>query len=192
MRKLVLACILCGAASGVLAEGSGVPDTEGPNLTLEIGGSVSGKVVIDLLPDVAPKHVERIVQLARDGAYDGVVFHRVIEGFMAQTGDVQFGKHGADNAMAGVGGSSYPDLPLEPSNRSFQRGMVGAARSADPDSANSQFFIMFDAAPHLDGDYTVFGHVIDGLEIVDQIKKGAANKNGLVDDPDYIVHATVD
>jgi peptidylprolyl isomerase len=121
-----------------------------------------------------------------------VVFHRVIDGFMAQTGDVQFGKRGGETRMAGMGGSSRPDLPAEFSNRSFVRGMVGMARSSDPNSANSQFFIMFDAAPHLDGQYTIVGHVIEGMEIVDQLKKGNPAANGLVEDPDYIVHATVE
>ncbi|MBW0157257.1 peptidylprolyl isomerase [Sedimentimonas flavescens] len=192
MRKILLATALAFAATGAWAEGSGVPDTDGPNLTLEIGGSVSGNVVIDLLPDVAPKHVEQIVALAKEGAYDDVIFHRVIEGFMAQTGDVQFGKRGGDTRMAGVGGSERPDLPAEFSNRSFTRGMVGMARSADPNSANSQFFIMFQASPHLDGQYTIVGHVVEGLEIVDQIQKGDMRQNGLVDQPDYIVHATVE
>jgi peptidylprolyl isomerase len=192
MRKLVLAALVSLGASGAFAEGSGVPDTDGPNLTLEVGGSVTGKVVIDLLPDVAPKHVEQIVALAGEGAYDDVVFHRVIDGFMAQTGDVQFGKRGGETRMAGMGGSSRPDLPAEFSNRSFVRGMVGMARSSDPNSANSQFFIMFDAAPHLDGQYTIVGHVIEGMEIVDQLKKGNPAANGLVEDPDYIVHATVE
>ncbi|MCT2538529.1 peptidylprolyl isomerase [Sedimentimonas flavescens] len=192
MRKILLATALAFAATGAWAEGSGVPDTDGPNLTLEIGGSVSGNVVIDLLPDVAPKHVEQIVALAKEGAYDDVIFHRVIEGFMAQTGDVQFGKRGGDTRMAGVGGSERPDLPAEFSNRSFTRGIVGMARSADPNSANSQFFIMFQASPHLDGQYTIVGHVVEGLEIVDQIQKGDMRQNGLVDQPDYIVHATVE
>jgi len=192
MRKILLATALAFAATGAWAEGSGVPDTEGPNLTLEIGGAVSGNVVIDLLPDVAPKHVEQIVALAKEGAYDDVIFHRVIDGFMAQTGDVQFGKRGGDTRMAGVGGSDRPDLPAEFSNRSFARGMVGMARSADPNSANSQFFIMFEPAPHLDGQYTIVGHVLEGMEIVDQIKKGDMRQNGLVDEPDYIVHATVE
>ena len=193
MRKLLASVLFASLATGAFAEGSGVPDTAGPNLVLEIGGQVSGKVVIDLLPDVAPKHVERMIQLAKDGAYDGVVFHRVIEGFMAQTGDVRFGKRGGDTTMAGVGGSDYPDLPLEASNRSFQRGMVGMARAADPNSANSQFFIMTDPATSLDGQYTLFGHVVEGLEVVDQIKKGSPYANGVVsEDPDYIVSATVE
>nr|WP_255356563.1 peptidylprolyl isomerase [Thioclava sp. SK-1] len=180
------------AAAGAWAQGAGTADTDGPNLTLEVAGSTSGEIVIDLLPDVAPQHVERIVKLAKEGAYDDVVFHRVIDGFMAQTGDVQFGKKdGAQTAMAGMGGSEYPDLPAEFSNRSFTRGIVGMARSQNPNSANSQFFIMFADAPHLDGQYTVVGHVVAGMDVVDALKKGDSRKNGLVTDPDYIASATV-
>ena len=193
MRKLALAAALALAATGAFAQdGTTVPDGPGPNLVLEIGGQDHGKVVIDLLPDVAPKHVARIVQLANEHAYDDVVFHRVIEGFMAQTGDVQFGKRGGDTSMAGMGGSKYPDLPAEFSTRSFTRGMVGMARSSDPNSANSQFFIMFDAAPHLDGGYTIVGHVVEGMDVVDKIKAGDPGRNGLVEDPDYIVSATIE
>ncbi|AOZ69282.1 peptidylprolyl isomerase [Rhodobacter xanthinilyticus] len=181
-----------GSAAAFAQDGTTVPDGPGPNLVLQIGGSETGKVVIDLLPDVAPKHVAQITALAKEGAYDNVVFHRVIDGFMAQTGDVQFGKRGGDLQMAGMGGSKLPDLPAEFSNRSFTRGMVGMARSADPNSANSQFFIMFDAAPHLDGQYTIVGHVVEGMDLVDKIKKGDARMNGLVEDPDYIVSATVE
>ncbi|RBP95581.1 peptidylprolyl isomerase [Rhodobacter sp. 140A] len=192
-RKLFLAGAFClGATAALAQDGTTVPDGPGPNLVLEIGGSVSGKVVIDLLPDVAPKHVERIVKLANEHAYDDVVFHRVIDGFMAQTGDVQFGKRGADTSMAGMGGSKYPDLPAEFSNRSFSRGMVGMARSANPDSANSQFFVMFAPAPHLDGQYTIVGHVVSGMEVIDRLKKGNPAQNGLVEDPDYIVSATIE
>lgn len=192
-RKLFLAGAFClGATMAQAQDGTSVPDGPGPNLVLEIGGSVSGKVVIDLLPDVAPKHVERIVKLANEHAYDDVVFHRVIDGFMAQTGDVQFGKRGADTSMAGMGGSKYPDLPAEFSNRSFTRGMVGMARSANPDSANSQFFVMFAPAPHLDGQYTIVGHVVSGMEVIDRLKKGNPAQNGLVEDPDYIVSATIE
>lgn len=192
-RKLFLAGAFClGATMALAQDGTSVPDGPGPNLVLEIGGSVSGKVVIDLLPDVAPKHVERIVKLANEHAYDDVVFHRVIDGFMAQTGDVQFGKRGADTSMAGMGGSKYPDLPAEFSNRSFTRGMVGMARSANPDSANSQFFVMFAPAPHLDGQYTIVGHVVSGMDVIDRLKKGNPAQNGLVEDPDYIVSATIE
>lgn len=184
-----LGLLLAGAAH---ADGSGAPDGPGPNLVLEIAGAASGQVVIDLLPDVAPRHAEQIATLTRQGAYDNVVFHRVIDGFMAQTGDVQFGKAGGDNTMAGMGDSELPDLPAEFSNRSFARGMVGMARGPSPDSANSQFFIMLDAAPHLDGQYTIVGHVVTGMEVVDAIKKGDARQNGLVEDPDYIARASIE
>ena len=166
-------------------------DGPGPNLVIEVAGATTGTVTIDLASDVAPNHVAQIVALAKQGAYDGVVFHRVIEGFMAQTGDVQFGKHGSDTSMAGTGGSELPDVKAEFSSVPFDRGVVGMARSADPDSANSQFFIMFAAAPHLDGQYTVVGHVISGMEVVDAIKKGDQAANGAVTDPDYMAKVTV-
>ena len=129
-------------------------DGSGPNLVISVDGQTKGTITIDLLPDVAPKHVAQIVALAKEGAYDDVVFHRVIDGFMAQTGDVQYGKAGG-SAQAGMGGSQLPDLPAEFSSLSFDRGVIGMARSQSPDSANSQFFIMFAPAPHLDGQYTV-------------------------------------
>ena len=125
-----------------------------------------------MLPDVAPKHVAQMVALAKSGAYDGVVFHRVIDGFMAQTGDVQYGKTGGDTSMAGMGGSDMPNLPAEFSDIGFERGIVGMARSQDPDSANSQFFIMFGPAEHLNGQYTVVGRVVAGMDVVDAIAKG--------------------
>ena len=129
--------------------------------------------------------------LAQEGAYDGVVFHRVIDGFMAQTGDVEFGKTGGDLSGAGMGGSAKPDLAAEFSSMTFDRGVVGMARSMDPNSANSQFFIMFAPAPHLDGQYTVVGRVISGMEVVDAIKKGDQAANGAVDAPDYMAKVTV-
>lgn len=165
-------------------------DGPGPNLSIEISGKANGKVVIDMLPDLAPKHVAQIVKLAEAGSYDGVVFHRVIDGFMAQTGDVQFGKSGADISRAGMGGSEMPNIPAEFSNESFERGIVGMARSQDPDSANSQFFIMFAPGPFLDGQYTVVGRVIEGMDVVDQIKRGAGG-NGEVSDPDQMSKVTV-
>ncbi|AQS48436.1 MULTISPECIES: peptidylprolyl isomerase [Thioclava] len=199
MRNILRRTVLAAAASLVVSapaafaqDSSGVPDTGGPKLVLQIGGQTEGKVVIDLLTDKAPKAAERLMKLAKEGKYDDVVFHRVIDGFMAQTGDVQFGKKGGDTSMAGMGGSDLPDLPAEFSNISFQRGIVGMARSADPNSANSQFFIMFAPAPHLDGQYTVVGHVVSGMDVVDKIKKGDAARNGVVEDPDYIVKATVE
>ena len=167
-------------------------DGPGPNLVIEVGGSTTGTVVIDLLDEVAPKHVEQITALAEEGAYDGVVFHRVIDGFMAQTGDVQFGRIGDDTQMAGMGGSSRPDLPAEFSDISFDRGIVGMARSQNPNSANSQFFIMFEPGPFLDGQYTVVGRVIDGMEVVDSIKKGNRARNGAVTEPDFMQSVRVE
>jgi len=164
-------------------------DGPGPNLVIEVDGSTTGSIVIDLASDVAPKHVAQIAALAKQGAYDDVVFHRVIDGFMAQTGDVEFGKAGG-SAEAGMGGSDLPDLAAEFSSVSFERGVVGMARSMDPNSANSQFFIMFAPAPHLDGQYTVVGRVIAGMEVVDAIKKGAGG-NGEVDTPDRMAKVTV-
>lgn len=166
-------------------------DTPSPNLVIEVGGSHSGTIVIDLLPHVAPKHVARIIELAESGAYDGVVFHRVIDGFMAQTGDVQYGVRGTDNRNAGMGASAKPDLEAEFSNIPFKLGTVGAARSSNPNSANSQFFIVLAPAKHLNGQYTVFGQVTEGLETLYNIKLGNSAANGAVDDPDYMVKVTV-
>ena len=149
----------------------------------------NGEVKIELFPDVAPKHVERIKKLADDEKYDNVVFHRVIEGFMAQTGDVKFGNSTSkdfDLRRAGMGGSDLPDLKAEFSNLPHQKGTLSMARSSDPNSANSQFFICFETAPHLDGNYTVFGKVIEGTEFVEKIKKGDG-PNGSVAEPDKII-----
>ncbi|RWR29541.1 peptidylprolyl isomerase [Sinirhodobacter populi] len=194
LRRDLLCAGLMGVALSVSAVGASAQtaDGPGPNLVLEVAGAHPGRIVIDLFPDVAPEHVKRIEQLVTDHAYDGVVFHRVIDGFMAQTGDVQFGKREGDTSMAGMGGSSYPDLKAEFSDKSFERGTVGMARSSNPNSANSQFFIMFAPAPHLNGQYTVFGQVIEGMDIVDAIKKGDAARNGLVTEPDYIASATIE
>ena len=150
----------------------------------------NGDVTIELFDDVAPKHVERIKQLADEGMYDNVVFHRVIDGFMAQTGDVRFGNSSSSDfnlGRAGTGGSSLPDLKSEFNNIPHERGTLSMARSQDPNSANSQFFICFKAAPFLDRQYTVFGKVIDGMEFVDKIKRGDENNNGSVDNPDKII-----
>ena len=138
-----------------------------------------GRVVIELLPDVAPKHVERMKELARQGAYDNVVFHRVIDGFMAQTGDVANGNAEKEFSIrrAGTGGSDLPDLPAEFSKLPFERGTLGAARSSSPNSANSQFFICFKDAHFLNGQYTVYGRVIEGMEHVDAIAKGEPPAN---------------
>ncbi len=149
-----------------------------------------GDVKIQLFPDVAPNHVERIKKLANDGAYNNVVFHRVIDGFMAQTGDVKFGNslsESFDLRRAGMGGSDLPDLKQEFNNLPHDRGTLSMARSQDPNSANSQFFICFEPAPFLDRQYTVFGKVIEGMEFVDKIKRGDSNNNGSVDDPDKII-----
>jgi len=149
-----------------------------------------GDVKIELFADVAPKHVERIKKLADEGQYDNVVFHRVIDGFMAQTGDVKFGNSSSkdfDLRRAGMGGSSLPDLKAEFNDLPHDRGTLSMARSQDPNSANSQFFICFKPAPFLDRQYTVFGKVIEGMEFVDKIKKGDENNNGSVEDPDKII-----
>jgi len=148
-----------------------------------------GDVKIELFSDIAPKHVERIKKLANDGLYDNVVFHRVIDGFMAQTGDVKFGNSSSKNydlRMAGTGGSDLADLPAEFSDLPHDRGTISMARSSDPNSANSQFFICFKPAPFLDRNYTVFGKVIEGMEFVDKIKRGEG-QNGSVTDPDKII-----
>ncbi|MEE9314077.1 MAG: peptidylprolyl isomerase [Rhizobiaceae bacterium] len=137
-----------------------------------------GQLKIELLPEKAPNHVKRITSLANKGFYDGLKFHRVIPGFMAQTGD-PLGN--------GSGGSDGPDLNAEFNDQPFVRGTLGMARSSRPNSANSQFFIMFASAPHLDGQYTVFGKVISGMEFVDKIKKGSQSNNGSVNNPDTIV-----
>ncbi|MDI3336143.1 peptidylprolyl isomerase [Defluviimonas aestuarii] len=166
-------------------------DGPGPNLVIEVAGEANGEVVIDLLPEVAPQHVARIVELAESGAYDDVVFHRVIEGFMAQTGDVKFGKYGGDISAAGTGRSDLENVPAEFSKLPFQRGTVGMARAGNPDSANSQFFIMFAEGSFLNGQYTVFGKVVSGMEVVDAIRKGEPDLNGAVTDPDRMVKVTV-
>ena len=148
-----------------------------------------GDVEIELYPDKAPNHVKRFKDLAEAGEYDGVVFHRVIEGFMAQTGDVKFGnskKSSFDLSLAGTGGSDLPNLKAEFSDIAHTRGILSAARSADPNSANSQFFICFESAPHLDRQYSAFGKVVKGMEFIDKIKKGDPN-SGAVNEPDKIL-----
>ena len=148
------------------------------------GEGANGTVKIDLFEDVAPKHVEQITALAAEGKYDGVVFHRVIEGFMAQTGDVQFGKLGEDMRRAGMGGSERPDLPAEFSDIAYDRGVVGMARSQNPNSANSQFLIMFAPGHFLNGQYTVVGKVTEGMDVVDAIKRGAGPHGAVIGQPD--------
>lgn len=174
---LRLAAIIASVSTSVLADG----------IEIDVAGEANGTIVVDLFEDAAPLHVERILQLARDGAYDTVVFHRVIDGFMAQTGDVQFGLMGEDMRRAGTGGSDLPDLPAEFStDLSFERGVVGMARSADPNSANSQFFIMFSDGPWLNGQYTIVGQVTEGLEVLDAIKRGAGPNGAVIGQPDMM------
>ena len=149
-----------------------------------------GDVKIELFIDIAPNHAERIKKLADEGKYDNVVFHRVIDGFMAQTGDVKFGNSSSndfDLSKAGMGGSSLPDLKQEFNDLPHERGTLSMARSQNPNSANSQFFICFKAASFLDRQYTVFGKVVEGMEFVDKIKRGDENNNGSVTDPDKII-----
>jgi peptidylprolyl isomerase len=165
LGSLVLAMTLTGAASG-----------QDPENTLYLD-LAAGRVVIQMRPDLAPKHVARIKELAREGFYDGIIFHRVIAGFMAQTGDP---------TGTGRGGSDKPNLPAEFSDQPFVRGTVGMARTSDPNSANSQFFIMFAPAPHLNGQYTVWGQVVDGMQYVDQLARGEPPAH-----PDKIIHMRV-
>ena len=161
-------------------------------IAIEVAGEgANGTITIDLFEDVAPAHTARIAGLAADGTYDGVVFHRVIEGFMAQTGDVQYGKNSNDLSQAGRGGSDEPDLPAEFSELPFDRGVVGMARSQNPNSANSQFFIMFEPGYFLNGQYTVVGTVADGLDVLDAIKLGAGPNGSVIGLPDVMKSVTV-
>ncbi len=179
MRKL--AALLALVASPAAAAG----------LEIDVAGQSNGMIRIDLLEDVAPGHVEQITALAREGAYDGVVFHRVIDGFMAQTGDVEFGREGGDVSMAGMGGSERDDLDAEFSDIPFERGTVGMARSQDPNSANSQFFIMFAPGDFLNGQYTVVGQVTEGLDVLDAIKRGEGPNGAVVGAPDVMSEVRV-
>lgn len=194
MRKLLIPALVL-AASGAHAQAPAHEDGPGPNMVIEVAaadGTPKGTITLDLLADKAPNHVARLVELAKAGAYDGVVFHRVIDGFMAQTGDVEHGKQGgASVSMAGMGGSDLPDLEAEFNDVSFQAGTVGMARAQDPNSANSQFFIDLAPATFLDGQYTVVGQLIDGWDVLNQVKKGDANANGAVESPDYMAKVTI-
>ena len=187
LKKLACSLAMLGALSVSFPAWAAEPENT-MIITLK-----DGDVTIALRPDLAPKHVEQIKALVREGAYDNVAFHRVIEGFMAQTGDVKFGNmaSGYDPAKAGTGGSKRPNLPAEFSHEPYVRGTVGMARAQDPDSANSQFFIMFAPNPGLDGQYTVVGNVESGMEHVDNIKKGDPNQNGVVSDPDRMVKVRI-
>ncbi|WP_170759403.1 peptidylprolyl isomerase [Ruegeria lacuscaerulensis] len=180
MNKLAAAFALL--ASPALATG----------LEIEIEGEgANGIVKVDLFEDLAPQHVEQISALAAEGQYDGVVFHRVIDGFMAQTGDVEHGRIGGDMRRAGTGGSDRPDLPAEFSDYNYDRGVVGMARAQDPNSANSQFFIMFAPGPFLNGEYTVVGQVTDGMDVVDTIKRGEGPNGAVIGQPDVMKKVTV-
>ena len=179
MRKL--AALMAFAAAPAFAGG----------IQIEVAGEANGVIAIDLLEDVAPAHAARITELAASGAYDGVVFHRVIEGFMAQTGDVEHGKMGGDMRRAGTGSSDGPDLKAEFSDVPFDRGVVGMARSQNPDSANSQFFIMFDEGYFLNGQYTVVGRVTSGLDVLDAIKLGKGGNGAVIGQPDMMKTVTV-
>ena len=174
-------------ALGILS----LESVQAAEMTITAAGQANGNIVIDLLEDVAPLHVERISTLANDGAYDNVVFHRVIDGFMAQTGDVEFGNAEKDLSKAGYGGSSLPDLPAEFSDVPYDRGIVGMARSQSPNSANSQFFIMFDASYFLNGQYTVVGRVVSGMEVVDAIKRGGGSNGIVTGAPDVMTNVSV-
>jgi len=161
-------------------------------LQIEVAGEgANGVITIDLLEDVAPDHVAQIAALAADGVYDGVVFHRVIDGFMAQTGDVRYGKAGGDMSRAGSGKSDLPDIKAEFSDEAFDRGVVGMARSQNPNSANSQFFIMFAPGHFLNGQYTVIGRVTDGMDVVDAIKRGKGANGSVTGQPDQMKKVTV-
>ncbi len=166
-------------------------DHSGPVLVIDVAGEANGTLRIALRDDLAPNHVAQIVTLAEQGAYDGVVFHRVIDGFMAQTGDVENGKLDGNARRWGMGGSDLPDLKAEFSDQPFERGVVGMARSQSPDSANSQFFIMFAPAPHLNGQYTVVGQMIDGYDVLDAIKRGTGGNGAVIGAPDLMERVRV-
>ncbi len=195
MHKIAFVSAMALSTGAALAEGlPGVTDGPGPNMVIEVAGAdgaPKGTITLDLFPEAAPKHVERLIALAKSGAYDGVVFHRVIDGFMAQTGDVQYGKKGGDTGMAGMGGSDLPDLPAEFSDLPFRDGAVGMARSQNPDSANSQFFVDLAPAEFLNGQYTVVGQLVDGWDVLNAIEKGNEAQNGAVANPDYMAKVTI-
>jgi peptidylprolyl isomerase len=186
-RRTLIATVPLGVAIATLTNGMLMSEAANAQPKLDPENTLymdlkQGRVVIQLFPDLAPKHVEQIKALAREGFYDNTPFHRVIEGFMAQ---------GGDPTGTGTGGSKRPNLPAEFTNkRHFLRGTCGMARSQSPDSANSQFFIMFAPAPHLDGQYTIWGQVVQGMELVDQIKRGSGG-SGTVQNADRIVHMRV-
>ena len=155
-------------------------------LEIDVAGTANGTIKVDLFEDIAPNHAAQIAAIAEAGDYDNVVFHRVIEGFMAQTGDVENGILGGDMRRAGTGGSDLGNIDAEFSDRPFERGVVGMARSQNPNSANSQFFIMFQPGYFLNGQYTVVGEVTEGMDIVDQIKRGTGPNGSVVGEPDVM------
>lgn len=176
-----LALILCLAASPAAATG----------LKITVAGEANGVIEIDLLEEIAPKHVERITTLAKAGKYNNIAFHRVMADFMAQTGDVEYGKMDGDIANAGYGGSDLPDLKQEFSDIKFERGIMGMARGRSVNSANSQFFLMLTEYPSLNNKYTVVGRVTKGLEVLDKIKLGTGGNGAIVGTPDVLVKAEV-
>ncbi|MCF6232817.1 MAG: peptidylprolyl isomerase [Rhodobacteraceae bacterium] len=189
MFKLTSVFALVASSAMVAVSGAPVGAT---GIQIEVAGEgANGTITIDLFEDIAPNHVTQITTLAAEGAYDGVVFHRVIDGFMAQTGDVQFGIAGGDMSRAGGGKSDLANLKAEFSTTPFDRGVVGMARSQSPDSANSQFFIMFAPGHFLNGNYTVVGQVTDGLDVLDAIKLGAGANGSVVGAPDQMKTVTV-
>ncbi len=163
----------------------------GAGLEIDVAGEANGTIVIDLYEETAPLHVAQITAIAQAGSYDGVVFHRVIDGFMAQTGDVENGVMGMDLSRAGTGGSEFADIPAEFSDLPFERGVIGMARAQDPNSANSQFFIMFEPGYFLNGQYTVVGAVTEGMEIVDAIKRGTGANGAVIGQPDMMAAVRV-
>ena len=163
----------------------------GAGLEIDIAGEANGTIVIDLFEQTAPLHVAQISAIAQAGKYDGVVFHRVIDGFMAQTGDVENGVMGMDLSRAGTGGSEFADIPAEFSDLPFERGVIGMARAQNPNSANSQFFIMFEPGYFLNGQYTVVGAVTEGMDIVDAIKRGTGANGAVSGQPDMMAAVRV-
>jgi peptidylprolyl isomerase len=180
LNRAAFICGLIGILAAAAFAGPELAQSGKPHLILELK---DGTVDIELLPELAPKHVERIIELTNRGFYNGIVFHRVIDGFMAQTGDP---------TGTGMGGSDLPDVVAEFSSEPYVRGIVGAARTMDPNSFNSQFFIMFAEAPGLNNQYTVFGRVVSGMDVVDKIKKGDPASNGAVTAPDKIISAKIE
>lgn len=184
---------ITGTITGAIC--AGLLGLSGPalatGLEIDVSGEANGTITIDLFEEVAPLHVAQITAIAGAGSYNGVVFHRVIDGFMAQTGDVRNGIQGGDLSRAGTGGSELPDIPAEFSNLPFERGVVGMARAQNPNSANSQFFIMFEPGYFLNGQYTVVGEVTAGMEVVDAIKRGRGRNGAVIGDPDVMAAVRV-